>query len=310
MNMSRITPLPLDEHPRLELDADFVHVHVVPVEAGQQPFVEVLGEMCSSVDVSGGGGTTRVRLAHPGQNGTKEQSIFRPWWDGRFWDASFWEQRWKEDRHGKLRLHVPRDGQLRILSNAGRVHVEHLWGCDLSVEAHAGRVTLDDVTGRLRLETQAGRIDGTGIGGTVDVSTSAGAVRLDIAFLAAGRHTIRTSMGAIRVALARGMPVHIDAKTSLGSARVDFPSLADADASLFLEADLGAIRVSPSNETFRGVVEPVPVAREQAPAPAVDPYRSAGAPTDAELQKILARVADGSLSPQAARELLRAMGIS
>jgi hypothetical protein len=299
--------LPLDAHPRLELDADFLHVAIVPVEPGEAPFVEVLGEMASTLDLSAGDGTTRVRLAHARPHGGLERSTFRPWWDGRFWDASFWEQRWKEDRHGKLRFHVPRDAQLRILSNAGRIHVERLWGCDLSVEAHAGRVTLDEVSGRLRLETQAGRIDGHGIGGTLDLTTSAGAVKLDVAFLAAGRHHIRTSMGAVRVALARGMPVHIDAKTSLGSARVDFPSLADADASLFVEADLGAIRVGPSDATWCGVVEP-PFAE---PAPkGGDAYRSPGAPTDAELQKILGRVADGSLSPQAARELLRALGIS
>ncbi len=306
--MTTRTALPLDEHPRLELDADFLHVAIVPVEPGEASFVEVLGEMSSTLDVNASDGTTRVRLAHARPHGGGvERSTFRPWWDGRFWDASFWEQRWKEDRHGKLRFHVPRDAQLRILSNAGRIHVEHLWGCDLSVEAHAGRVTLNDVTGRLRLETQAGRIDGNGIGGTLDVTTSAGAVKLDVAFLAAGRHHIRTSMGAVRVALARGMPVHIDAKTSLGSARVDFPSLADAEASLLVEADLGAIRVGPSEASWRGVVEP-PV---DVPAPARgDAYRSPGAPTDAELQKILGRVADGSLSPQAARELLRALGIS
>lgn len=298
--------LPLHEHPRLDVEADFIHVAIAPVADGEAPFAELVGSRSDArAVVSADGGTTRVRLAYAGQHAREEaHGAYRPWWDGKFWDPTWWEGRWKEEHHGKLVLHVPRDAEVRLRSNAGRVHVERLWGCDLSVEAHAGRVTLDDVSGRISLATQAGRIDGHRVGGTLDVSTSAGAVRLDIAFLAAGAHRIRTSMGAVRVALARGMPVRIDATTTLGSARVDFPSAEDAPALLSVEADLGAIRIAASDATWREVVEP--------PArPASDvPYRTPATASsqDPEVQKILERVANGSLSPGDAHELLRAIG--
>lgn len=303
--MTTRNPLPLAEHPCLDVEADFIHVAIVPLEPGEPPFAELVGSRSDArVTVDADAGTTRVRLRYSWHDEqAAEHGVYRPWWDGKFWDVSWWESRWKEDHHGKLVLHVPPDAEIRLRSNAGRVHVERLWGCDLSVEAHAGRVTLDDVTGRIFLETQAGRIDGHRVGGTFDVSTSAGAVRLDIAFLAAGAHRIRTSMGAVKIGLARGMPVRIDAKTTLGSARVDFPSRDDAPASLDVEADLGAIRISPSDAVWREVVAPEPVGR----AGAGSPYRTPPSP-DTDLQKILERVADGSLSPGAARELLEAIG--
>ena len=180
----------------------------------------------------------------------------------------------------------------------------NLSGCDLSIETDAGAVSVEDVSGRISLATQAGRIDALRISGAIDIATSAGAVNAEILSLTAGTHRIRTSVGAVRIELAKGLPVRIAARTTMGSTRVDFPVQEDALAVLDIEADLGAIRVSESSH------------RHDASEVSAGPYRTPAqsdepSPRDnEEIESILARVADGELSPEAARELLRALGVT
>lgn len=100
------------------------------------------------------------------------------------------------------------------------------------------------------------------------------------------------------------MPVRIAARTTMGATRIDLPVANDAPALLEVEADLGAIRVMESSRTWDATI-----------ATPAGPYRAApasgGEPTsDEEVERILERVADGSLSPEAARDLLRALGVT
>jgi hypothetical protein len=303
-NAPRVT-LPLDEHPLLDLESDFSRIAIVAVAPGETPFVEVIGHGPGSppVHVRGENGVTRVRLDLPWTT-TREK-----WWEGSFWEAGFWEKRVFGKGAARVVLHVPSNVRAKIRSAAARIDVRDLSGCDLSLDADAGAITLVRVGGKLTLSTQAGRIDGRDIEGALSVSSSAAAVRLDVLSLDPGTHRISANMGSVRIGLAQGMPVRIDAKTQMGSSRIEYPSSREARAILEIEADLGSIRVSPSERKFR--------TRESASPPPSEgsPYReSAERETphvpNAELEAILARVADGSLSPAAAKELLRGLGWS
>ena len=301
--------LPLIEHPLLDVETDFALITMEPM-VGTTPYVELVGEApLPELRIESGSGTTRVHAIGIGSG--FEERLRR----GRFWEGSFWERRrWRKHLQVQLVFHVPRNIRARIRPSAAYVHIERLEGCELDVHTPAGALYLEDVSGRLSLATEAGRIDGTGIAGTIAASTSAGAIRLELVNLDPGRHRVRTSMGAAIIELARDLPVQIDTRTAMGSARVEAPSTRGADAVLDVEAELGAIRVFSSNRPW----VPSPPRR-----PATTDVREAGAgpyrtseptptPTpsddDEAMQQILNRVADGSLSPTDARELLRSMG--
>ena len=304
--------LPLADHPRLELEADLARVNVVGIAAGETPWLEVESEDPHTeplVDVEGEGSTTRVRIsgAHRG-----DPPLTHPapdagpgWWKGPWWSAAFWDRRrWKKAFHVNVVAHVPRDVKGAVRSNAAKMRVADLFGCDLTIETDAGYLSIEDVSGALRLATQAGRIDARRISGSLDIATSAGAVSAEVLSLAPGTHRIRSNVGSVHLELARGMPVRVAARTTMGATRVDFPTTDDAAALLDIEADLGAIRVVES-----------PRAWEQA-AMAAGPYRTPGTAgprreEDEEvIARILSRVADGTITPEQARDLLRALGVT
>jgi hypothetical protein len=294
--------LPLAEHPFLDLETDFALVLVGPTTGA--PHVELVGEApLPELVVEGENGTTRIRASGMGRG--FDERLRR----GRFWEGSFWDRRrWKKHFQVQLVMHVPKDLRARFRPSAAYVHVERLSGCELDIHADAGALALEDVSGRLVLATEAGRIDGTGLSGSISASTSAGAIRLEILDLEPGRHKVRTSMGAAIIELARGLPVQIDTRTAMGSSRVDAVSTRGASAVLDIEAELGAIRVMASRHEW---AQPLETRSASAPGGRT-PYRSpAGTPSspdDEAVEKILARVADGSLSPGDARELLHSMG--
>jgi hypothetical protein len=289
--------LPLAEHPLLDLESDFALVSVSPTS--EAPYVELVGEApLPDLVVEGANGTTRVRASRMG-GGLDERFRHGRFWEGRFWDRP----RWRKHLHVQLVVHVPPNVRAHIRPSAGYIHVEQLAGCQLDIHADAGAIALEDVSGRLTLTTDAGRIDGSGLRGSITASTTAGAIRLELVDLEPGRHKVRTSMGAALIELARGLPVQIETRTAMGSVRVDAPSTRGAAAILDVEAELGAIRVGTSRRAW---VAP-PMSSE---TDAQTIYRTNGSPTndDEAVERILARVADGSLSAHDARELLRSMG--
>ena len=302
--------LPLAEHPLLDLESDFALIWVEPTDG--TPYIELVGEApLPELTVEGVGGTTRVRASGLGltDHGDRGGERLRR---GGFWEGSFWERRrWKKHFQVQLVVHVPADVRARIRPAAAFVHVERLRGCQLDIHADAGALVLEDVSGRLILETEAGRIDGTGLSGSITASTGAGAIRLEIAHLDPGRHHVRTNMGAAIIEVAKNLPVQIDTRTAMGSSRVNAVSTRGANAVLDVEAELGAIRVHTSRHTW---VAPPIAASPPSPASASSdsPYRSPRAPgsstDDDTLDQILTRVAEGSLSKTDARELLRSMG--
>ena len=293
--MSNRWSLPL-ENRSLDVYTDMARVTLVPVQAGEKPWLELRDaqeHVAPGVQVDEDGDRTRVRISGlAGDHGA--------WWSGPWWEAMFWKKAFRSN----VVLHVPVDVRGRLRSNASRMHIEHLRGCDLDVETDAGSLTVDSVTGRLRLATQAGRIEAKRIGGALDLSTSAGAIFADVVSLCDGTHPIRTNVGAVRLELARELDVRIEARTSMGATRIEFPSSDDAPAVLDIEADLGAIRVTKSSRPAEVI------------SSGEGPYRTAWTqvaahPTsDEEIERILSRVADGSITPEAARDLLRELGVT
>jgi len=186
--------------------------------------------------------------------------------------------------------------------------VSRLRDVDLEITADAGAIDLDDVSGRLVLVTSAGRIEGRALSGAIEASTDAGAIKLEIAHLAPGRHSVTTSVGSVRIDLARGMPVQISAHTTMGSSRVDVRSTPGAAAILEVNAELGSVRVRESSRHHEpDVIDVRPI--ETTTTPEAGPFRSPARPVvlDGTLDRVLARVANGELSPQAAADLLRAL---
>ncbi len=304
--------LPLLDHPRLELEADLARVSIVGIAAGETPWLEVESDdphTLPLVDVEGEGATTRVRISgvHRG-----EPPLTHPapdagpgWWKGPWWSAAFWDRRrWKKAFHVNVVAHVPRDVKGAVRSNAAKMRVADLFGCDLVIETDAGYLSIEDVSGALKLATQAGRIDARRISGSIDIATNAGAVSAEVLSLAPGTHRIRSHVGSVHLELARGMPVRVAARTTMGATRVDFPTTDDAPALLDIEADLGAIRVVESPRAWEETTM------------AAGPYRTPGAAParreqdEEEIARILTRVADGSITPEQARDLLRALGVT
>jgi hypothetical protein len=293
-------PLPLDEHPALELATHFARLSLVPVVPGEAPHLELLGRDAEAarVQIEADGGTTRVRL---------DGTMGEPWWGGKWWDRGFWDKRGRGKGHrSRLVVHVPPDVHARIRAAAAKVVIERLRGCDLDVATDAGQIQLNDVHGRLQVRTDAGKIEGRGLSGSFDVSADMGAIEIEIDALDPGDHRLSADMGSVRVTLARGLPVRIDARTSMGSQHVEFPSTAGAPSTLAIATDLGAIHVRSSTKVW--------TPSDAAPEPrAHSAYRTNEITVegpDADIERVLARVARGTLSPADAREILRGLGVS
>jgi hypothetical protein len=273
--------LPLDEHPALEVTAEMAQIALVPTLVGEKAFVEVFNPDKVTVHVRTSPGITHVHL---------EQDV------GFFGFG-------RSKAH--IVLHVPANVRASVRTEAGRLRAERLHGCQLVLETEAGEVLLDDVQGSMRVVTEAGKIVGEKLGGALDFATSAGAIFLEILALDPGKHRVVTSVGAVKLELARGLLVRIDARTTMGTSRVQFPSHREAPAILEVDAEIGAIKVRES--TRLGIAldahEGVPYRSARAAAP-ID----VAAHDDTQLEAILRRVADGSLSPKDAGSLLRALG--
>jgi hypothetical protein len=221
--------LPFGDKPVLEVEGVAASIELVPILAGESPRIEHLGiRRDSQVEVKQQDGVVKVHIGTPNRD---EPEVFG-WlaFLGRGVPQAF-------------RLHVPASVTARVRSDMGIIRAEGLEACDLSLATSAGMIQLQKVSGRLVLRLDAGQIRGDHLRGTFDVETSAGEVRLGIDALEPGEHRMHSRMGAVRVELAPGLKVRIVARTAMGSTRNRYPSTADAEATLKLEAELGSVRV-------------------------------------------------------------------
>ena len=112
---------------------------------------------------------------------------------------------------------------------------------DTEVKTSGGKLTLDNIKGRLTGKTSAGSISAT------------------LADPVPGDVTLQTSAGSIDVALSSKAAVNVDAKTGMGNIRTEIPMLATKSAddrlqgtlngggrSLDLKASVGSITIRPT----------------------------------------------------------------
>lgn len=281
--MTQVTPLPLSDKPSIELNTDALDLELIALQPGETPSLETRGGRVVTARLDGE--VTRIDV------------------------ASSWSSFFELPR--RITLKVPAHVRARISNDAGRIDVTGLAGCDLELASHAGSLMLDNVRGRLVLSVASGTIKGAHLGGTLDVRSSAGAVRLQVDALDSGAHLVRTGMGSVKLELAKGIAVRIETSTTVGSARSTYPSTADAPAVLRLEADLGSVSVREGDHpedprhgdwpdwrrTWTDVVQEV---RDVLVPPRARDNKQ-------EVRRVLELLHDGKVSIDDAEQLLRAM---
>lgn len=292
---SQTQEIPLGPCKMLSLRATFADIQIIPVAQGQPPcIIAAHGYQLDpqSIQVNVDGEHTSVTITNS----------ISSWW------RSFWER-----RTGRLLvLSVPRDVDAEIHTSAGRVRVSQLQGCKLLIANEAGSTRLEDVSGKMTLSSEAGEIRGDNLAGSFDITASAGEVRLSILDVDPGEHRIQASMGAIKLLLAKGLPLSFEPHAPLGSVRLLYPATANAPARFVLTADLGEIKVREHSRAGehhgrRASYAHTELRGDPLPRPEESPYRSASALEPETLERILAKVADGTLPPQTAAELIRAL---
>lgn len=291
-----VVPLEFAERPSLELRATAEHLHVLPVEPGGSPRIEVDSRR---------GDTPRLQVERVGETLVVKS-------DGGVSQWMFGSVPFK-----RLTLFVPPSIRARVRQDFGNLKVERLEGCDLELQSSAGTISLEHIRGRMSVAVDAGTVKGEHLAGTFDVRTEAGSVKLGIDALDAGEHRVRTELGAVKLYLAPGLPVKFDSHTALGSSRISYEAAKDAKATMVLSAELGSIRVKEGDAFVDerhgdwadwrklwkdAVAEVGNVVNDVLPKP--QPTRV----PDEELRKVLELVQDGKISASDAERLIRAMG--
>lgn len=290
--------LPFSDSPEIHLFADYFSIVVEPISEGETPHLEMKASgKPPRVVVEREGNAVRVGIGH-------DSGI--PLLDWIPWGAG-----------SKMIVRVPPNIRGRFQTGAGTLRASDLNGCDLELATDAGTIRVDRIRGKLRLHTAAGTIDGNDLAGSFDVETSAGTVDLRIGEIDPGKHRVHTSAGTVRVDLSRDISAHIEASSSFGGSRVSFPSDPRAAASLVVTSDAGTVRVRGSDK----IAPPRRIASAFT-ADAASPYRRNAVATVAssshvavdddaaneELERVLRMVADGTITPNDASEILRALG--
>jgi Putative adhesin len=279
----------------LSLRATFADIQIVPIAEGQEPCITAgHGHQLDqqSVQVSIHGEQASVTISNS----------LSSWWRSLF-----------TSRTGRdLVLYVPKDVDAEIHTSAGRVRVSQLSGCRLMIANEAGSTRLEDVQGKMILSSEAGEIRGDDLAGSFDISASAGEVRLSILGVDPGEHKIRASMGTIKLFLAKDLAVSFDTHAPMGSVKVVYPSFVNAPARLALSADMGEIKVREYSRAGSRFSETRNEHRTiyRRSHEEQEPYRSPAVVSTIEpetLDRILAKVADGSLPTQTAADLIRAL---
>ena len=338
---ARTYPLPFGERANLDYRADWGSTTLLPVQAGEEPRLEVRGRDAGrvQVDVSRVGDAVRVQVSKSG--GPRpfgrldaEMTLFVPREIGGRAHADVGRVQARDLGPCDLRLGTDAGsvrasaitGRLWLQSDAGSVEARNLAPCDLTVRSEAGSVRLENVRGKIDLASEAGQIAGDRLAGSISARTEAGAIKLAIEALEPGDHQFGTKLGSVRLALAPGLNVRIEARASLGSAKVRYPSNPGAPTALLLRTDVGSIRVHEAGTEDemqvrirhghrRGREEMFAshgpwthggdMPRRPVAAEAAPPRPASQ--VSAELERILKLVEAGELSAQDADELLRAL---
>lgn len=288
--------LPFGVKPKLDFSAGAAAVVVMPVASGEKPRLEVKGALSTSVnvDVETRGEDVVVRL---------RMGEGFPFWN---WGPN-----------SRVTLYVPHELQGMIRSDAGRIKVEGLRGCELTVQTGAGHIALHGLHGKLRVSSGAGKIAGDKLSGSFDVDTGMGAIRLGITSLDEGTHKFRSNVGAVDVDLAPGQRVRFETHAMLGGVHCDYPSTPDAPTVVQLGTDVGGVRVrergarATEGGGFSAWAADIASDVMGGYRPRSDTERGASgrgpSVPDEELRRVLDMVEQGKISAKDAEMLLRAM---
>src|SRR5581483_4534427 len=138
-----------------------------------------------------------------------------------------------------------RDSELDLRTDAGKLRVNDCSG-RLRIASSAGKVELEQISGTLEARTDAGAIHAEDIrlSGDSTLRASAGTVRVSGLRLLSGSHVVETSLGSVRLGLAPDSPVRIETHVSLGSVdnRVG-QGPEDAPATLKVSSELGSVKI-------------------------------------------------------------------
>lgn len=138
----------------------------------------------------------------------------------------------------EVRLEVPADAQVRVVTRNGRVRIEEIHG-SVAAKTGNGRIEVEDASGPIVLETSNGSIDCEADDAIVSAETSNGSISFR-GSLAPGSSRLTTSNGSVNLQLPEHGRFRINADSRNGRVVSDFPlDRGDVEASTILASSEG-----------------------------------------------------------------------
>ena len=123
-------------------------------------------------------------------------------------------------------------------------HIQVPRSAAVQVTAHAGRIVLSGLAGRVTAKADAGLITATGLtGASVSLTTDVGAITADFAAAPATIQAV-TRVGAITLRVPSDASYTVNANATFGQATVRIPQSPSAPHTITATADVGAILVT------------------------------------------------------------------
>jgi hypothetical protein len=309
------------EEPELFVSANFMAVDLREAAADEAPHVTLRGHHVRSEDL---------------EVGTRDGAVTVDFHPHRNWQTLDFRSWRSAGGHMRMTIAVPRGTRVHARLDAGKLSAERMHDSELDLRSDAGKLQLEDCSGRLRLASSAGKIALTNFVGTLEARTdagafvgenvrltgsstlraSAGSVRCSGLSLEAGEHTVESSLGSVRLGLKQTVPLRIEASATLGSVRNEAGSgPPDAPVVLRARTELGSIRIY--NEQPQGTpMRRVPVTDEREASswsggrienPEQAPREPAPAPSSEETLRILGMVERHEITAGEAAALIAAL---
>lgn len=120
-----------------------------------------------------------------------------------------------------IRLEVPEDAQVRVVTGKGAIRVTDVHG-SIAARSSLGKIEVKGVSGPLVLDSRNGSIEVEAHDSLVLASTSNGSIEFE-GSLAEGTSRFRTSNGSVSLELPETQALIVDAKSGNGRVSSDFP---------------------------------------------------------------------------------------
>ncbi|WP_152050112.1 DUF4097 family beta strand repeat-containing protein [Tautonia marina] len=120
-----------------------------------------------------------------------------------------------------IRLEVPADAQVRVMTDQGSIRVSKVRG-SIAARSGLGKIEVEGASGPLVLDSKNGSIEVEAEQSLVLASTSNGSIEFE-GSLAEGTSRFRTSNGSVSLELPENQALIVDAKAGNGRVSSDFP---------------------------------------------------------------------------------------